>query len=38
VSQAFISQVEAGEIGVLTLPTALRLAEVLKIDVAKLAE
>ncbi len=38
VSQAFISQLEAGEIGVLTLPTALRLAKVLKIDVAKLAE
>ena len=38
VSQAFISQLEAGEIGVLTLPTALRLAKMLKIDVAKLAE
>jgi transcriptional regulator with XRE-family HTH domain len=38
VSQAFISQLEAGIIGVLTLPTALRLAKALKIDVQKLAE
>jgi predicted transcriptional regulator len=38
VTQGFISRLEAGEIGVLTLPTALKLARVLKIDVAKLAE
>jgi transcriptional regulator with XRE-family HTH domain len=37
-TQGYISQLEAGAIGVLTLPTALRLAKVLKIDVATLAE
>jgi transcriptional regulator with XRE-family HTH domain len=37
-TQGYISQLEAGAIGVLTLPTAPRLAKVLKIDVATLAE
>jgi transcriptional regulator with XRE-family HTH domain len=38
VSQSFLSRLEAGDYAELSLPVALRLAKVLKIDVAKLAE